>query len=157
MEKLNQTIIIQSEDKHLDCEIVREHLIPQWDEKEYNSFKSCVDNALKSYRTPNGEDTPEIEDVIFKQPKKPVEDIDNHIKKIVVTEKEPGEIINAGNEIRKYTIEVGLGFYCLEKKMNCTIVRFEPFDYGSDDELLIIVEYENGQKGTSFIDQLSPI
>ena len=132
MEKLNQTIIIQSEDKHLDCEIVREHLIPQWDEKEYNSFKSCVDNALKSYRTPNGKDAPEIEDVIFKQPKKPVEDIDNHIKKIVVTENEPSKGLKAGNEIRKYTIEASLKFYCLEKKMNCTIIGFEPFDYNSD-------------------------
>ena len=157
MEKLNQTIIYQSEDKHLDCEIIREHLIPQWDKHEHNSFKSCVDDALRSFKMTNGEDAPEIEDIIFKPPKKPVEDIDNHIKNIVVTEKEPGEIINAGNEIRKYTIEAGLGFYCLEKKMNCTVVKFEPFDYSSDDELVIIVDYENGQKGTSFIDQLSPI
>ena len=41
--------------------------------------------------------------------------------------------------------------------MNCTVAKFEPFDYSSDDELVIIVDYENGQKGTSFIDQLSPI
>ena len=41
--------------------------------------------------------------------------------------------------------------------MNCIVVKFVPFDYRSDDELLIIVDYKNGEKGTSFIDQLSPI
>ena len=157
MEKLNQTIIYQSEDKHLDCEIVREHLIAQWDKNEHNSFKSCVDDALRSFKMTNGEDAPEIEDIIFKPPKKPVEDIDNHIKKIVVTEKEPGEIINAGNEIKKYTIEKGSKFYFSEEEMNCTVVKFEPFDYRSDDELVIIIEYENGKKSNSFIDQLIPI
>ena len=157
MEKLNQTIIYQSEDKHLDCEIVREHLIPQWDKKEHNSFKSCVDDALKSFKMTNGKDAPEIEDIIFKPPKKPIRDIDNHIKKIVVTENEPSEYLNVGKKIRRYTIEEGLKFYCLEKKMNCTVVKFEPFDYSSEDELEIIVGYDDGENGTSFIDQLSPI
>ena len=157
MEKLNQTIIYQSEDKHLDCEIVREHLIPQWDKKEHNSFKSCVDDALKSFKMTNGKDAPEIEDIIFKPPKKPIRDIDNHIKKIVVTENEPSEYLNVGKKIRRYTIKEGLKFYCLEKKMNCTVVKFEPFDYNSEDELEIIVGYDDGENGTSFIDQLSPI
>ena len=39
--------------------------------------------------------------------------------------------------------------------MNCTVVKFEPFDYNSEDELEIIVGYDDGENGTSFIDQLS--
>ena len=38
MEKLNQTIIYGSESKQLECEIVRDHLIPQWDKKEHDSI-----------------------------------------------------------------------------------------------------------------------
>ncbi len=157
MEKLNQTIIYQSEVKHLDCEIVREHLISQWDEKEHNSFKSCVDEALKSYKMPDGVDTPKVEDIIFKPPKKPVKDIDNPIREILITEQEVNEDLDEVRVLQKYSIKVGTKFYCSIKKMDCTILGFEPFDYNSDQELNIIVDYDSGEKGTSFIDELSPI
>ena len=52
---------------------------------------------------------------------------------------------------------MGSKFYCSVEKTNCTIVGFEPFDNNSEDELNIIVDYDNGEKGTSFIDALSPI
>ena len=157
MEKLNQTIIYGSESKQLECEIVREHLIPQWNKEEHDSFRSCIDNALKSYKMPNGQDNPEVQDIIFKPPKKPVEDLDNPIREILIIEQKVDKDLNVNEVIQEYSIKVGSKFHCSVEKTNCTIVGFEPFDYNSEDELNIIVDYDDGDKGTSFIDELSPI
>ena len=157
MEKLNQTVIYGSESKQLECEIVREHLIPQWDKKEHESFRSCIDNALKNYKMSDVQDNPEVEHIIFKPPKKPVEDLDNPIREILIIEQKVDKDLNVQEVIQKYSIKVGLKFYYSVENSNCTIVGFEPFDYNSDDELNIIVDYDNGEKGTSFIDELSPI
>ena len=134
-----------------------EHLIPQWDKKEHESFRSCIDNALKSYEMPNGQDNPEVQDIIFKPPKKAVEDLDNPIREIIIIEQEVDKNLNVKDVIQKYSIKVGSKFYCSVENSNCTIVGFEPFDYNSEDELNIIVDYDGGEKGTSFIDELSPI
>ena len=157
MEKLNQTVIYSSESKQLECEIVREHLIPQWNKEEHDSFRSCIDNALKSYKMPNGQDNPEVQDIIFKPPKKPVEDLDNPIREILIIEQKVDKDLNVNEVIQEYSIKVGSKFHCSVEKTNCTIVGFEPFDYNSEDELNIIVDYDDGDKGTSFIDELSPI
>ena len=157
MEKLNQTVIYGSESKQLECEIVREHLIPQWDKKEHESFRSLIDNALKNYKMSDVQDNPEVEHIIFKPPKKPVEDLDNPIREILVIEQKVDKDLNVQEVIQKYSIKVGSKFYCSVEKTNCTIVGFEPFDYNSDDKLNIIVDYDDGEKGTSFIDALSPI
>ena len=157
MEKLNQTVIYGSESKQLECEIVREHLIPQWDKKEHESFRSLIDNALKNYKMSDVQDNPEVEHIIFKPPKKPVEDLDNPIREILVIEQKVDKDLNVQEVIQKYSIKVGSKFYCSVEKTNCTIVGFEPFDNNSEDELNIIVDYDNGEKGTSFIDALSPI
>ena len=157
MEKLNQTVIYGSESKQLECEIVREHLIPQWDKKEHDSFRSCIDNALKSYKMPDNIETPEIERIIFKPPNNPIKDIDNPIKEILITEQKVDKDLNVNEVIQEYSIKVGSKFHCSVEKTNCTIVGFEPFDYNSEDELNIIVDYDGGEKGTSFIDELSPI
>ena len=157
MEKLNQTVIYGSESKQLECEIVREHLIPQWDKKEHESFRLCIDNALKSYKMSDGQDNPEVQDIIFKPPKKPVEDLDNPIREILIIEQKIDKDLNVQEVIQKYSIKVGSKFYCSVEKTNCTIVGFEPFDYNSEDELNIIVDYDGGEKGTSFIDELIPV
>ena len=157
MEKLNQTVIYGSESKQLECEIVREHLIPQWDKKEHESFRSLIDNALKNYKMSDVQDNPEVEHIIFKPPKKPVEDLDNPIREILIIEQKVDKDLNVQEVIQKYSIKVGSKFYCSVEKTNCAIVGFEPFDNNSEDELNIIVDYDNGEKGTSFIDALSPI
>ena len=157
MEKLNQTVIYGSESKQLECEIVRDHLIPQWDKKEHESFRSCIDNALKNYKMSDVQDNPEVEHIIFKPPKKPVEDLDNPIREILVIEQKVDKDLNVQEVIQKYSIKVGSRFYCSVEKSKCTIVGFEPFDDSSDDELNIIVDYDGGEKGTSFIDELSRI
>ena len=146
MEKLNQTIIYSSKSKQLECEIVREHLIPQWDKKEHESFRSLIDNTLKNYKTSDVQDNPEVEHIIFKPPKKPVEDLDNPIREILITEQKVDKDLNVQEVIQKYSIKVGSKFYCSVEKTNCTIVGFEPFDYNSEDELNIIVDYDGGEK-----------
>ncbi len=50
MKELNQTTSFGTENKDLDCEIVREHLIPFWEMEEINSFKSHINKALKNYK-----------------------------------------------------------------------------------------------------------
>ena len=157
MEKLNQTVIYGSESKQLECEIVREHLIPQWNKEDYNSFKSYVEDALKNYNKSDNIETPEIERIIFKPPNNPIKDIDNPIKEILITEQKVDKDLNVNEVIQEYSIKVGSKFHCSVEKTNCTIVGFEPFDYNSEDELNIIVDYDGGEKGTSFIDELSPI
>ena len=153
MERLNQNIIYQAKDKDLDCDIVREHLIPQWDKQEFESFKAYLDDALNGYNMADNVDTPKIEDIIFKPPNKPIKDIDNPIKKVLVTEQEVDKNFNV---VQKYTIEKGLKFYCSEKKANCIITGFEPFDYDNEDELDVLVEYNGSEKGISHIDSLIP-
>ena len=157
MEKLNQTVIYGSESKQLECEIIREHLIPQWDKKEYDSFRLCIDDALKNYKMSDVQDNPEVEHIIFKPPKKPFEDLDNPIREILIIEQKVDKDLNVQEVIQKYSIKVGSRFYCSVEKSKCTIVGFEPFDDSSDDELNIIVDYDGGEKGTSFVDELSPI
>ena len=128
MEKLNQTCGIIDEGYELECEIVREHLIPQWDKKDYNSFKSYVDDALKSYKMSDDIDTPEIERIIFKPPNNPIKDIDNPVNKILVTEKERDDNFDVVKIVQDYVIEIGSEFYCSEKKANCLVEGFEPYD-----------------------------
>ena len=112
MEKLNQTVIYSSESKQLECEIVREHLIPQWNKEDYNSFKSYVDDALKNYNKSDNIETPEIERIIFKPPNNPIKDIDNPIKEILITEQKVDKDLNVNEVIQKYSIKVGSRFYC---------------------------------------------
>ena len=72
-------------------------------------------------------------------------------------QQEIDEDFNIVNIVQKYAIKVGSKFYCSDKKANCTIAGFAPFDYSSDNDLDIIVEYIDGKKGTSHIDLLTPI
>jgi len=157
MEKVNQSIIYRNKDSDLDCEIVREHSIFQWDEKEFKSFKSCVEDALINHKMPEGLDTPKIEDIIFKPPNKPIEDISNPVRKVLVTKQKVDKNLNVIKVLDKYTIDEGLKFHCLEKKENCSITGFQPYDYDNHDELDVIVQYDNGEKGITYIDSLRSI
>ena len=154
MEKVNQSIVYRSKDSDLDCEIFRKHAILQWDKKEFESFKSCVEDALNAYNMPDGTDTPEVDDIIFKPPNRLIKDIDNPVKKVLVTEQKVDKNLNVINILQKYVIEKGSKFYCLEKKANCIIAGFESYDYDNEDELHVIVKYDNGEKGISYIDSL---
>ena len=157
MEKVNQSIIYRNKDIDLDCEIFREHSIFQWDKKEFESFKSCVDEALKSHKMPEGLDTPKIEDIIFKPPNKPIEDISNPVRKVLVTKQKVDKNLNVIKVFEKYTIKKGSKFHCLEKKENCTITGFQPYDYDNNEELDVNVQYDSGEKGISYIDSLRSI
>ena len=151
------------ENEELDCEIVRQHKIPSWEMKDYEAFKNQIKNALKCYKKHNESDyieMPEIDEIRFEQPKKEYKDIDNPVKKILVTEKEIDDNFDVVKIVQDYVIEIGSKFYCSEKKANCTIESFENFDYhkdNEDNEVNIIVRYENNEKGTSHIHLLSPI
>ncbi len=79
------------------------------------------------------------------------------ISKLILDGQEIDEDFNIVNIVQKYAIKVGSKFYCSDKKANCTVAGFEPFEYSSDDDLNIIVDYDGGEKGTSFIDELNPI
>ncbi len=157
MEKVNQSIIYRNKDSDLDCEIVREHSIFQWDEKEFKSFKSCVEDALINHKMPEGLDTSKIEDIIFKPPNKPIEDISNPVRKVLVTKQKVDKNLNVIKVLDKYTIDEGSKFHCLEKKENCSITGFQPYDYDNHDELDVIVQYDNGEKGITYIDSLRSI
>ena len=54
-------------------------------------------------------------------------------------------------------IKKGSKFHCLEKKENCTITGFQPYDYDNNEELDVIVQYDSGEKGISYIDSLRSI
>ena len=94
--------------------------------------------------------------IIFKPPKKPVEDLNNPIREILIIEQKVDKDLNVQEVIQKYSIKLGSKFYYSVEKTNCTIVGFESFDYHYEDEL-IIVDYDDGEKSTSFMDELSPI
>ncbi|MBT3664216.1 hypothetical protein HOA87_08445 [bacterium] len=157
MEKVNQSIIYRNRGSDLDCEVVREHSIFQWDKKEFESFKSCVDDALNSHKMPEGLDAPKIEDIIFKPPNKPIEDISNPVRKVLVTKQKVDKNLNVIKVFEKYTVEEGSKFHCLEKKENCTITGFQPYDYDNNEELDVNVQYDSGEKGISYIDSLRSI
>ena len=48
-------------------------------------------------------------------------------------------------------------FIALKKKENCSITGFQPYDYDNHDELDVIVQYDNGEKGITYIDSLRSI
>ena len=60
--------------------------------------------------------------------------------------------IDLVNSLEKYTIKKGSKFHCLEKKENCTITGFQPYDYDNNEELDVNVQYDSGEKGISYID-----
>lgn len=157
MEKVNQSIIYRNKDSDLDCEVVRKHSIFQWDEKEFEAFKSCAEEALSGHKMPEGLDTPKIEDIIFKPPNKPIEDISNPVRKVLVTKQKVDKNLNVIKVLDKYTIDKGSKFHCLEKKENCTITGFHPYDYDNHDELNVVVQYDNGEKGITYTDSLRTI
>ena len=159
MHGVNQITGYIDDDKELDCEIVREHKIPEWEIEDYEAFIAQIKNALKCYKRHNEADyieMPKIKEVSFKHPKKEYKYKDNPVKKLLVTEKEIDDNYDVVKIVQEYTIEKGSEFFCSEKKANCTIEGFEPF-VPKNFDINIIVRYENNEKGTSHIHLLSPI
>ena len=63
------------------------------------------------------------------------------VNKILVTEKERDDNFDVVKIVQDYVIEIGSEFYCSEKKANCLVEGFEPYDYREDLELNIMELY----------------